>query len=74
ACEKHDILDLIPKIRAQSLVMYGKNDFITSPKSSRKLAELIPNSKLIGFNAGHGFWRECQQQVDKEVVGFLLKP
>ncbi|NIP39358.1 MAG: alpha/beta fold hydrolase, partial [Candidatus Dadabacteria bacterium] len=29
ACEKHDILDLIPKIRAQSLVMYGKNDFIT---------------------------------------------
>jgi pimeloyl-ACP methyl ester carboxylesterase len=72
ACEKHNILDLIPKIKAQTLVMYGKSDFITSPKNSKKLAQLIPNSRLLAFNAGHGFWRECQKDVDKQVLGFLL--
>jgi pimeloyl-ACP methyl ester carboxylesterase len=52
--------------------MYGENDFITSPKNSRVLAKLIPNSKLVGFKAGHGFWREYQKEVDKEVLDFLL--
>ncbi len=72
ACENHDILNLIPKIKAETLVMYGENDFITSPKNSRVLAKLIPNSKLVGFKAGHGFWREYQKEVDKEVLDFLL--
>lgn len=71
ACENHNVLDLLPKIKAETLIMYGKSDFITSPKNSQKLAELIPNSKLIGFDAGHGFWRECQQQVDDAVLDFL---
>ncbi len=71
ACENHDILDLIPQIKAETLVMYGENDYITSPENSRKLAELLPNSKLIGFDAGHGFWRECQKEVDNEVLVFL---
>jgi pimeloyl-ACP methyl ester carboxylesterase len=72
ACENHDILNLIPKIKAETLIMYGENDFITSPHNSRKLAELIPNSKLADFKAGHGFWREYQKEVDKEVLDFLL--
>ncbi|NIP30756.1 MAG: alpha/beta fold hydrolase [Candidatus Dadabacteria bacterium] len=71
ACENHDIVDLIPKISAQTLVMYGENDFITPPANSKKLGELIPNSKVISFSAGHGFWRECQQEVDKTVLDFL---
>ncbi len=71
ACEQHDIIDLVSSIKADTLVMYGKNDFITSPKRSIQLAELLPNSQLIGFDAGHGFWRECQEEVDKKVLDFL---
>jgi len=72
ACENHDISDLVSQIKAQTLVMYGESDFITSPKKSQILAELITNSKLVGFKAGHGFWREYQREVDKEVLDFLL--
>lgn len=72
ACENHDVLDLLPQIKAHTLVMYGNNDFITSPDNSKKVAELIPNSELLGFNAGHGFWRECQKEVDAQVLDFLL--
>ncbi len=72
ACENHDVLDTIQQIKADTLVMYGNNDFITSPDNSKKVAELIPNSRLLGFNAGHGFWRECQNEVDAQVLDFLL--
>lgn len=72
ACENHDVLDMLYKIRSETLVMYGENDLITSPERSKKLAELIKNSIEMSFkNAGHGFWRECQQEVDELVMDFL---
>jgi 3-oxoadipate enol-lactonase len=72
ACEEHDVVDIVSKIKAKTLVIYGKNDFITSPKRSEELAGLIQNSISVGYDAGHGFWREKQSEVDQYIVNFLL--
>jgi len=73
ACEGHNTLDLLNKISSQTLVMLGETDLIASPKCSRVLADLIPNSELKVFSGvGHGFWRERQEDVDSLVLDFLL--
>ena len=72
ACENHDVLDLLEKIEAETLVIYGEKDFITAPKRSKQLAELIPHSiEKVFKDVGHGFWRERQEEVDKLVLDFL---
>lgn len=72
ACEMHDTRDMLNRIRARTLVMYGENDFITSAKRSVELGELIPDSVVRAFEGvGHGFWRERQKEVDSLVMDFL---
>lgn len=72
ACEMHDTRDLLGRISAKTLVMYGENDFITSPKRAAELGELIPDAVVKSFEgAGHGFWRERQAEVDSLVMDFL---
>ena len=72
ACEEHNCIDQIGSIDSETLVLYGKNDLIMSPKKSLEMAEKIPNSKVRGFDgAGHGFWRERQKEVDELVMEFL---
>ncbi len=72
ACENHNTEDLLHKIKAKTLVMYGERDLITAPRRSKKLAELIPDAtEKIFRNVGHGFWRECQKEVDEIVMDFL---
>lgn len=72
ACEEHDVLETVSRIKAKTLVIYGKHDFITSPKRSEQLSRLIQGSRCIGYDAGHGFWREKQTEVDNDVIDFLL--
>ena len=72
ACENHDIIDQLHKITAETLVMYGERDLITSPRRSVQIAEAVPHSTVKCFkNVGHGFWRERQEEVDKLVLEFL---
>lgn len=72
ACEMHDTRDLLKDIKAKTLVMYGETDFITSPRRSAELGELIPDSVVRSFECtGHGFWRERQAEVDSLVMDFL---
>lgn len=71
ACEAHDAAGRVSRIRAKTLIIYGKNDFITPPQRSEELASQIRNSKSIGYDAGHGFWRENQEQVDNDIIEFL---
>ncbi len=74
ACERHNTTDLLHKIKSPALVMAGGSDLIASPKRSLELAGLIPDSDLKVFEgAGHGFWRERQEEVDELVLRFLLE-
>jgi len=73
ACERHDARALVGTIRCPTLVIYGERDLIVSPERSRELASLIPGAAAVEFKgAGHGFWRERQDEVDRLVVDFLL--
>ena len=72
ACEGHNTIELVGRIRAPALVMLGGRDLIVSPARSRELAALIPGARLLEFpDAGHGFWREKQAEVDEAVLDFL---
>ena len=74
ACEGHNTMDLVGRIKAPTLVMLGERDLSVSPKRSRELAELIPGAELMVFQGvGHGFWREKQEEVDRAVLDFLLR-
>lgn len=72
ACENHEVLEFLHSIKSKTLVMYGEKDLLISPERSKRLAEFIPNSIEKSFpDVGHGFWRECQKEVDKFVLDFL---
>lgn len=73
ACQGHNTRGLVGQIKAPTLVMLGENDLSASPKRSLELADLIPGAKLKVFKGvGHGFWREKQEEVDREVLDFLV--
>lgn len=73
ACQMHNATDVVSSIVAPTLVMLGRRDLIVNPRLSRELASLIKGAKLVEFeDAGHGFWRERQAEVDSEVLKFLL--
>jgi len=72
ACEMHDVKEMLSRINSRTLVMYGEYDFITSPRRSVELGQLIPGSVVRSFkDVGHGFWREKQEEVDSIVMDFL---
>ncbi len=73
ACEKHDVRNLLHKIEAKTLVMYGEKDIITPPSRSEELGKLIPNATVRCFkDVGHGFWRERQKEVTPWLWIFFL--
>ncbi len=73
ACENHNVVRELSGISAKTLIIYGEQDFLTPPKKSKRIAELIPDALEIAFpEAGHGFWKECQTEVDRTVLDFLL--
>lgn len=74
ACEGHNTIEHLPKIKAPAFVMMGESDLITAPERTRELCRLIPGAELCVFSGvGHGFWRERQQEVDSLVLHFLDK-
>jgi len=73
ACQRHDTSELLPRIKAPTLVMFGAEDNVTDPVRAAEAGKLIPNSKVHPFpGAGHGFWRENREEADGLVVDFLL--
>ena len=72
AIESLDNIDYLKRIKAKTLIIYGQNDLIVSPKRSIEIAKFVKNSEVIGFPGGHGFWKENSNIVDKEVLDFLI--
>ena len=71
AIESLNNTNYLKKIKAKTLIIFGKNDLIVPPKKSMSMAKYIKNSEVIGFPGGHGFWKEYQDIVNKEVIDFL---
>ena len=72
ACENHDSRELAAEIKAPTLIIVGREDRITTPEHSEKLAKTIRQSQLIIFpRGGHGFWREFPKDVNPIIRDFL---
>ncbi|MCR4317680.1 MAG: alpha/beta hydrolase [Planctomycetes bacterium] len=69
---KYDIRKLLPKIRAKTLIIAGRTDWITPPRYSEEIAGLIPNSRLVIFeNAGHSVHKDCPDEFYNLLREFL---
>jgi pimeloyl-ACP methyl ester carboxylesterase len=49
----------------------GKDDILTPPSFSRRLAALIPNAELKIIPGGHGFFLEEAQRFNRAALAFL---
>ncbi len=48
-----DIRDQLPSIKAQTLVVHGRNDDAVPFELGREIAQLIPNARLYAHDGGH---------------------
>lgn len=68
----HDTYELLPKIKLPTLVIAGDNDRLIPVENSRILASRIPGAELaIIKGAGHEFFIEAAEEVNKTVLDFL---
>lgn len=63
-------LDELSKITAPTLVICGRNDMIKT-SHTEKIAEHIPNAKLVIIKGNHFIANKRYITFNKEVEGFL---
>ena len=67
-----DAFDRLPQIAVPTLVMTGADDVLVPPGNSKRIAERIPNARLIEFpDAGHLFFIEKADDVNRELLNFF---
>ncbi len=61
----------LKKLRIPALVLAGRDDILTPPAFSRRLAGLIPKAQLRIIPGGHGFFLEEAPRFNRAVLQFL---
>ena len=64
--------EFLKQIKADTLIVYGKDDLIVPSEKSCEMAKFIRNNQVISFPGGHGFWKENKNLVNPEVFEFLI--
>lgn len=67
----HDPGDAAKGIRAPTLVLVGRDDSLTPPYLSERLAGLIPDATLKVLNGGHAGFVEFADQYNATILDFL---
>jgi len=73
---KHDALDHLGNVKAQTLVISGEQDRLAPPWIARELADAIPDAKfhlVDGSGASHALILERPDDFNKLVMDFLNK-
>lgn len=74
ASEGHDAWDLLPTIKAPTLVIHGANDRINMSANAPLLAQRIPGAELYMVKDGrHAFNEEFQAESTRVVMDFLAR-
>ena len=66
-----DIRDLLPAIKAPTLVIHGRNDDAVPFERGRELARLIPNARFVAHDGGHYVGGESAALVRRTIAEFL---
>ncbi len=61
----------LAKLETPALVLVGRDDILTPPTFSRRLAALLPNGRLKTLPGGHGFFIEEAERVNRAILAFL---
>ncbi len=66
-----DLTEGLPKLRVPTLVIVGTADALTPPRDSRRIAELIPEARLVEYpGGGHMLMYERTEEVDALIIDF----
>jgi valacyclovir hydrolase len=63
----------LSSIRCPALIMHGKRDRIVPADYARIIAERIPNSQLLLFDAGHAAHLRCENEYTSAIMEFFRK-
>ena len=67
-----DLLPELPRIRAETLVIAGEDDFICGPASAREIADAVPNVRLVLLaGSGHFTYVEARDAFREAVLAFV---
>jgi pimeloyl-ACP methyl ester carboxylesterase len=66
-----DLMEGLQQLRVPTLVLVGTADALTPPRDSRRIAELVPNARLVEYEGGgHMLMYERTAEVDALVMAF----
>ena len=69
-----DLSDLVPRIQAPTLIVWGGRDKETPVWMGRQMAQQIPGAQLVVFErAGHFAYLDEREAFDHEVTRFLAR-
>jgi pimeloyl-ACP methyl ester carboxylesterase len=75
ASNKHDAWDVLPLIKARTLVLHGTDDLMVPSANAPLLAERIPGASLRMHEGGrHGFFDEFAAAITPVIGAFLTDP
>lgn len=69
---RDDVAELLPRVKAPTLVVWGGRDVLTPPELGRRLAAGIAHARLTVFpRAGHVVMVDAAEDFNREVLAFL---
>jgi pimeloyl-ACP methyl ester carboxylesterase len=68
-----DFTDKFRAFKGKALLCFGRQDTATPMWTAYKIAELIPESKVVEFDGDHYFFLEQGERVAKEIENTVLK-
>jgi pimeloyl-ACP methyl ester carboxylesterase len=72
AVKKFNTQGRLQKIKAPTLILHGKKDFVFAPENGSNLAETIPNAKLVHLQRSAHYLAEEMEEVIRVITEFLL--
>jgi 3-oxoadipate enol-lactonase len=74
AIQGHDTWDALPRLKAPTLIITGKEDILVPPENAATLAERIPNAELVVVEGGgHQFLVEQAEVSNEAILAFLKR-
>ena len=66
-----DLTDGLPNVHVPTLVIVGTADALTPPRDARRIAELVPNARLVEYaGSGHMLMYERSDELDALIMDF----
>lgn len=65
-------LDDLARIRAKTLLVWGKNDIVTPPEICDLMAKRLPDVQVAWTNSGHAAHVECAEESSRLIRDFCL--